>query len=104
MQVSCREQAEPGPDSGAELMSICGSDFDTSKPIRFSEFKVADAELQIACGVVNGISQVVSKIGVRFFYVGVRNKYVIIKPLLVSYKNGQVTNVVEISRALPANV
>lgn len=84
-----------GPGSGAELMSLCGNDFDVSKPISFSEFKIYDAERQVACGVVNGESKAGSKFGVQFVYIGKRDGFVISKPSLQRYKNGQVPKVTE---------
>lgn len=91
--VEAKEVLWPG--SGVELMSLCGSDFDVSKPISFSEFKIYDAERQVACGVVNGKSKAGSKLGVQFVYVGKRDDFVILKPSLQRYKNGQIPRVIE---------
>lgn len=84
-----------GPRSGVELMSLCGNDFDVSKPISFSEFEIYDAEIQVACGVVNGESKAGSNLGVQFVYIGKRDGFVILKPPLQRYKNGQVPKVTE---------
>lgn len=83
------------PGSGVELMSLCGSDFDVSKPISFSDFKIYDAERQVVCGVVSGESKAGSKLGVQFVYVGKRDDFVILKPSLQRYKNGQTPRVIE---------
>ncbi len=84
-----------GSGSGVELMSLCGSVFDVSKPISFSDFRIHDAERQIACGVVSGESKAGSRLGVQFVYVGKRDDFVILKPSMQRYKNGQIPRVIE---------